>query len=523
MTDTAARPVRLARSFLTVGAWTGLSRVLGFLRDILIAALLGAGPVADAFFVAFRLPNMFRRFFAEGAFNMAFVPLFSKRLEGEGLGEARRFAEEALSVLLAVLLAVTVVAQLAMPLLIWVLAAGFADDPDRFDLAVLYGRIQFPYLLCMSLTALFSGVLNALGRFAAPAAAPVLLNVILIAGMALAAAMALPVGGALAVGVLLAGFAQLGLVAVAAHRAGMHLALRRPVLTPDVRRLVKLGVPAALAGGVLQVNTLIGTIIASFFAGAVAWLSYADRLYQLPLGLVGIAIGVVLLPELSRRVRAGDRTGSREAMNRAAEFALLLTLPAAMALMVMPGAIVATLFERGAFGAEDTRAVAAALGLFAAGLPAFVLQKVVQPAFFAREDMVSPLRFAAISVAVNVAISVLGAPFLGFLAIALGTTVGGWVHLWLLWRGLAPMGTEATIDRRLRDRAPGMLKAALLMGGVVWLMTWVILPAMLADDDGRWTALAIVIATGVATYAYALRRLDVVALDEVRAALRRGG
>jgi putative peptidoglycan lipid II flippase len=209
-------------------------------------------------------------------------------------------------------------------------------------------------------------------------------------------------------------------------------------------------------------------------------------------------------------------------MNRAAEFALLLTLPAAVALMIMPGAIVATLFERGAFGPEDSRAVAAALGLFAFGLPAFVLQKVVQPAFFAREDMVSPLRFAAISVAVNVAISVLGAPILGFLSIALGTSVGGWVHLWLLWRGLAPMGTEATIDRRLRDRAPGMLKASLAMGAVVWLLTWGILPAMLADTDGRWTALAMIIATGAGTYAYALRRLDVVALGELRAALRRG-
>ena len=531
MTDApaAARPVRLARSFLTVGIWTAASRVLGFLRDVMIAALLGAGPVADAFFVAFRLPNMFRRFFAEGAFNMAFVPLFAKRLEGEGAESARSFAEETLAVLASALLALTLLAQLFMPALIWLLAAGFADDPERFGLAVVYGRIQFPYLLCMSLTALFSGILNALGRFAAPAAAPVLLNVILIGAMAGTAVLAMPVGGvqsieeviarpvgmALAVGVLLAGFAQVGLVLWAARRAGMQLTVRRPRLTPPVRRLLRLGVPAALAGGVLQVNILIGTVIASFFDGAVAWLSYADRLYQLPLGIVGIAIGVVLLPELSRRVRAGDRAGAREAMNRAAEFALVLTLPAAVALLVMPGTIVATLFQRGAFGPDDTRAVALALAVFAVGLPAFVLQKVIQPAFFAREDMKAPLRFAVASVGVNVAVSLLGAPVIGYVAIAVGTTIGGWLNLWLLWRGATGFGDDTALDDRLRHRAPKIAQAAAAMGAALLIVG-------LALGGGGWLTLGLLILIGASVYAAALHRLGAIAAADVRAALRRG-
>ncbi|MEL6794700.1 MAG: lipid II flippase MurJ, partial [Pseudomonadota bacterium] len=238
------RPIRLFRAFATVGGWTMGSRVLGFVRDIMIAAFLGAGPVAEAFFVAFRLPNMFRRFFAEGAFNMAFVPLFAKRLEG---GEdAKGFAEEAMAGLLLILLTLSAAAIVFMPVLMFALAAGFADDAAKFDLAVAYGRIQFPYLLCMALTALFSGVLNAMGRFAAPAAAPVLLNVILIVAMAVAAGVAAPVGDALSIGVLAAGFAQVALVATAARRAGMGLGWRRPRWPPALKRLVTLGVPGAL-------------------------------------------------------------------------------------------------------------------------------------------------------------------------------------------------------------------------------------------------------------------------------------
>ncbi|MHA1530051.1 MAG: murein biosynthesis integral membrane protein MurJ [Alphaproteobacteria bacterium] len=517
-----AAPIRLLRGFATVGGWTLASRVLGFGRDIMIATFLGAGPVAEAFFVAFRLPNMFRRFFAEGAFNMAFVPLFAKKLEGDGAGEAKRFAEEALAALLTALIALTVVAQLAMPWFVLALASGFDDSGEaggRFDLAVAFSRVVFPYIVFISLAALFSGILNSFGKFSAAAAAPVLLNVILIGAMALAAWMGWEVGPALSWAVFLAGIAQLGLVVWAARRAGMTLAPRLPRLTPDVKRLVTLGVPAALAGGVMQINLVVGTQVASYFDGAVSWLWYADRLYQLPLGVVGVAIGVVLLPDLSRRVRAGDTAGAGVAMNRAAEFCLMLTLPATVALIVVPGLVTAVLFEHGAFTASDTAATAAALAIYAFGLPAFVLQKVLQPAFFAREDTRTPLRIALVSMVVNVVIAVGGAPLAGYLAAAAGTTVAGWVNLGLLWRASRRFGDEVAIDARLAARWPRILAAALAMGALVLGLA----EAQAAFLPGwRVSGLALIVVAGTVAYAAAAAALGAFRLAEVRAAVSRG-
>lgn len=465
-----SNPIRLLQSFATVGGWTMASRVLGFVRDILIAAFLGSGPVAEAFFVAFRLPNMFRRFFAEGAFNMAFVPMFATRLEGDGPEVARRFGTEALSALAAALLVLTLVAQIAMPVFVWALASGFQAD-ERFEMAVLFSRIVFPYILFISLAALFSGILNAFGKFAAAAAAPVLLNVIFICAILLAYAMGWNVGLALVWAAAFAGVAQLALVWFAARQIGMGLVPRRPRLTPDVRRLIAIGIPAALAGGVMQINLVVGTQVASYFDRAISWLSYADRVYQLPLGVVGIAIGVVLLPELSRRFRAGDRAGTADAMNRAAEFTMILTIPAAVALVAIPGLIVSVLFERGSFTAADTAATAQALAIYAVGLPSFVLQKVLQPAWFAREDTKTPLRFAVISMIVNLVLAVGLAPFVGFLAAAIGTTVAGWVNVILLWRGIRHLDDTLTVDPRLRYRAPRIAISAFAMGLICWLLT----------------------------------------------------
>jgi len=374
---------RLVFSFLTVGGWTLASRVLGFVRDILIAAFLGTGPLAEAFFIAFSLPNMFRRFFAEGAFNSAFVPMFSKRVEA-GSG-AHEFARDAMSALAAVLIVLSVLAQLFMPWLVWAMASGFASD-ERFDLAVSYGRIVFIYILFISLAALLSGVLNATGRFAAAAAAPVLLNVVLIFVMVLAAIFGGDTALWLSWAVPVAGIAQMALVWVAASRAGFRLIPRLPRMTPELKRLMIIAGPAALAMGVVQVNLLVGRQVASHFENAVGWLSYADRIYQLPLGLVGIAIGIVLLPELARRLQDGDEAGGREAFNRSAEFGLLLTLPAAVALVLVPEPIVSVLFGRGAFRPEDAQATGWAVAVYGLGLPAFVLQKVLLPVFFARED-----------------------------------------------------------------------------------------------------------------------------------------
>ena len=366
----------LIKGFFTVGVWTMLSRVLGFARDIAIAATLGAGPVAEAFLVAFSLPNMFRRFFAEGAFNMAFVPMFSKKLE-DGAG-AHDFAQDAFSLLAAVLIVFTLVGMVAMPWLVLAMASGFAEDA-RFDLAVFFGRIAFPYILFISLAALLSGVLNAQRRFVAAAAAPVLLNLIFLLAMGSALWLGGDVGRALAWAVPVAGVAQLALVWTAAARSGFRLTLRWPRLTPELKRLAIIAAPAALAGGVVQINLLVGRQVGSFFDGAIAWLSYADRLYQLPLGVVGIAVGIVLLPELSRRLQAGDDAGGQDALSRAAEVSLALTLPAAVALCVIPGSLVSVLFERGAFTAEDSASTALAVAIYGLGLPAFVLQTVWQP------------------------------------------------------------------------------------------------------------------------------------------------
>ncbi len=531
----AARPIRLVVGFLTVGVWTLGSRILGFVRDIFIAAFMGTGPVAEAFFVAFTLPNLFRRFFAEGAFNTAFVPLFSKKLQGDE--DAQTFAQDAFSGLATVLILLTLVAQLAMPWFVLAMAGGFAGD-IRFDLAVDFGRIAFGYVILISLAALLSGLLNATGRFAAAAAAPILLNVILVACLLLAESGALseivvPSGVAdagtltglnhgtlLSWGVLIAGFAQMALVWWAAARAGFRLTLRLPRLTPDMKRLAVIMLPAMLAGGVVQINLLVGRQVASFFEGAIVWLSFADRLYQLPLGVVGIAIGIVLLPDLSRRLKAGDSEGGRHALSRAGEISLALTIPSAVALMVIPVPLVAVLFERGAFTADDTAATALALAAYGAGLPAFVLQKVLQPLYFAREDTKTPFRFALVAMVVN-AVAAIGLAYaIGFLGAAIGTTVAAWVMVLLLLRGKSGMGDVARFDDRFRKRIWRIVWASAVMGVMTW---WgaILLGPMLALDGWRYLALAVLVVFGMAVYAAAGQLLGAFRLAEFKSALRR--
>ena len=372
----ASPAMKLYRSFATVGSLTLISRIMGFLRDIVFAALLGAGPVAEAFVIAFRFPNLFRRWFGEGAFNAAFVPLFAKRMEGDGRDAARCFAEEAMSGLAFLLLLISALAMVAMPYVMLVLAPGFSGSPEKFDLAVVMSRIAFPYLLCMSLVALLSGVLNSVGKFVESSAVSIVLNLTLITAMGIAMLLGYGndrnAGIVMAWGIFAAGLLQLLLLLNGARRNGLTLRMRRPRMTADVRQLIRLGVPGVIAGGVTQINIVVGGMIASLQEGAVSWLYYADRLYELPLAIVGIAIGVVLLPDISRHLRAGDQVAVMDAQNRSLEFAMLLTVPAAVALAVIPHEIIRVLFERGAFKASDTASVAGALALFAQGLPSFV-------------------------------------------------------------------------------------------------------------------------------------------------------
>ncbi len=503
--------MKLYRAFATVGGLTMVSRILGFGRDILIAAGLGTGMVADAFVVAFRLPNLFRRLFGEGAFNSAFVPLFSKKLEGEGPAAAQSFAADALAGLLFVLLVLTAVAEIAMPWLVMAIAPGFVSDPAKFDLTVLLTRIAFPYLLCLSLVALLSGVLNSVGRFTAAAAAPILLNIVLIAALGVAFALGLQnspqAGVVLCWGVAVAGVAQLVMLALAAKREGMGVGLVRPRLTPDVRRLVSLGVPGLISGGITQINIVVGTIIASLQAGAASYLYYADRVYQLPLGIVGVAIGVVLLPDLARKLRAGAEAEVLESQNRALEFALFLTLPASVALAVVAEPIIRVLYERGAFTPEATTATAWALAAFAWGLPAFVMQKVFQPAFFAREDTKTPMRFATVNLIVNVVGSVLlffvfqGLGISPHIGIALATTIAGWVNAVLLWAALVKRG-HFVADAALYRRLTWIVVASLAMGLVVWLLADAIAPWLVKPQPTavRFVALAALVTAGMLSY-----------------------
>ena len=474
----------LLKNFATVGGATMASRVLGFVRDTLLAAAVGTGPVADAFVVAFRLPNLFRRLFAEGAFNAAFIPLFGRALEEDGTHGARKLAGETGSALLLCLLTLTGLAQIFMPAVVWALAPGFIVDLMKFDLTVLMARIAFPYLIFMSLLAFIGGILNTYQRFAAAALAPVMLNVVmslLLAGILFAGIEdQFLLGILLASGVTFAGLVQLAVVVIDLRRLGFRIPLYRPRYTKSVKRLLSLGLPGIIAGGVTQINVAVGQIIASVQEGANALLYYADRLYQLPLGVIGIAIGVVLLPSLTRQLRAGETGKYQQSLNNALEFSLVLTLPSAVALAVVPQEIVSVLFERGQFDAAATQGTAAALTAFALGLPAFVLNKVFSPGYFAREDTKTPMYFAAAGMVINVALSFALFPFLQHVGIALATTISGWVNTGLLICVLWHRGhfkPDTAIFRKLFL----ILLASLVMGAAAahlsyWLQPWLMAP-----------------------------------------------
>ena len=512
------KPIRLMSGFFTVGVWTLLSRVLGFLREVLLLSLIGPGPVMDAFVAAFRLPNMFRRFFAEGAFNAAFVPMFAKKLEGEeGAGT---FARDAFNGLSLVVLALTALGMIFMPGLVWLTAEGFVGDP-RFDMTVAFGRIAFPYILCMSLSALFSGILNATGRFAVAAAAPVLLNIFVIAAMTFAAL----TGGEVALWLIwsipVAGVAQLALTWRAAAQAGFPLRPSRPRWTPDMRAMIVIALPAALASGVMQINLVVGQLVASQYDKAVSWLFAADRLYQLPLGVVGIAVGIVLLPDLSRRLRAGDDAGAQTALSRAAEISLALTIPSSVALIVIPFALVTVLFERGASGVDDTAAIATAVMVYGLGLPSFVLQKILQPVYFAREDTRRPFHFAVIAMVVNAALAIGLAPFIGWIAPAVATTLAGWTMFACLAIGARRFGDAVKFDARFHKRIWRILIASAAMGVALWLGNAALQP-MLGMPWWRGLALVLLLVIAAVSYFGVGQLIGAFRLSEFKSAMRRG-
>lgn len=497
----------MLKGALTVGAWTAASRVAGFVRDMLIAALLGAGPVADAFFVANRLPNLFRRLFGEGAFNAAFVPVFSGLLTTEGEADARRFAEEAMSVLAFWLLALTLVGELFMPQLLHVIAAGFTRDPEKFALTVTLSRIAFPYLVLICLAALLSGVLNALDRFVAAAAAPLLYNAFSITAM-LALAPLLPTAGhALAWGVSASGVAQLALLYWAAARAGMTLHLPRPRLTPRMRLLLRRMAPGLVGAGITQLNLAMDVFIGSLLpAGSVSLLYYADRVNQLPLGVLGTAVGTALLPLLSRQASAGDEAGARDSQNRAIEYALVLTLPAAFALAILADPIMQVLFARGAFSHHAASLSAQSLAAYAAGLPAFVLVKVLAPGFFARGDTSTPVRLGLVVLALNFCLNLALMGPLKHVGPALATTLAAWLNVALLSLMLLRRGYMRP-DSKLWRSLIRMAASTMVMSAILLTARALLVPLPGAHVP-LW-ALGILIALGLTAYALPAQFLGV--------------
>jgi len=650
---------------MKVSGFTAISRVLGFLRDILIARYLGSGLLGDAFFSAFRFPNLFRRIFGEGAFNAAFVPMFGRRLEKDGEPEAMKFASNAFSTLLVVLIALTLV---AIPCMHWIMGAvvpgfkakvemapatgqtenfvmkidgahdiyltkpnmgpvtisdlkfvpegplefpnflgdgergesvgwrevaeaftaqkkemvakgegepisGFEglievpegkgtlffvagdghislpkghdygwiegkitirdpfpeggslkiyrNHPDTFSLTVKLSRITFCYLLFMALVAHLSGVLNTFKIFGVPAAAPILLNLVFLVGLGVFVAWQhseVP-AHVLAWCVAIAGVLQFMMLYGACKKNGYHVRLQKPVLDSSMKKLFLLMGPGVLAAGIQQINLLVGSVIASFKQGAISWLYYSDRVYQLPLGMIGIALGVVLLPEVTRLVRRDDAKGASDSMVRGMELGLLITLPAAVAMLVIPEAIITVLFQRGEFTADDARQTGMALRGFALGLPGYVLIKVLQPGYFARENTRAPMMMAGITVVVNIVVSLLLFGPLGHVGIAIATTVAAWVNVTLLARGLKGLVHPG---KEFWTRSLRICIASVVMGLLVWIGYQVLGSWFEESFWKQCMALSILVGLGMSVYAVLVLVLKATSISELKAGFRRG-
>lgn len=523
--------MKLLRAMATVAGLTGISRILGFIRDVLTAAILGAGPLADAFFVALKIPNFFRRVTAEGAFSVSFVPIYAKKIakaKGENIDaaqqEASLFASRALSFMLLILILFTLLALWAMPWVIYGIAPGFVGDASRYDLAVELSRITFPYLLLMSMTALLGGVMNAHERFAPFASAPVLFNCTLIAALLWGQHLEFihTPGHAMAWGVAGAGVLQLLwlMFCVATHgvpkiRPRIHLGLTLPKWDADIKKLFKAMGPGVVGAGVMHINLFIDVVLASLLGtGAISFLYYADRLNQLPLGIVGIAMSVALLPLFSKALEKKNMSEAKGLYNRAMEVCLMLALPAAAALIVVPEALITVLFERGAFTAEDTIATSQVLRAYAIGVPAYICMKLLSTAYWAQHDTGSPVKISIIATLLNIVLSLLLIVPLGVAGIALATGLTGWLQCYLLRRGLKDM-EAASWDPRFLANLPKIIGATCLMAAGLaitaqGLSSW--FDGMLFEQI---SALTILVGGGIALYAVTLIMFGVVTKEDV--------
>lgn len=611
----------LLRSMATVSGFTALSRILGFIRDILMGYFLGSSHAADAFFAAFKFPNIFRRIFGEGAFNSAFVPLFSRELTSKGRKEAMHFASQTFSILAIVLLIITII---AIPLMSWITmvhAPGFnavktfrgdsnnnevsfdikikgskaiyfvienggnaeiknitlvknnndtenlvdqsdwlsekgklikkyslskdknftrlkgnaliknskegntnlsiyRNHPDTFNLTVTLSKITFIYLLCMALVAHMSGVLNTIKIFGMPAAAPVLLNMTFLAGFLISSIFwglkgdPVKYAHVAAWCVFVAGFLQLGALYFTCFRKGLRIKLCKPKISPQIKRLFILMGPGVLAAGIQQINLLVGSIIASFREGAISYLYYSERVYQLPLGVIGIGLGVILLPEVTKRLRNGDQIGAITSMNRGIELAMLLTIPASIALIVIPYPIISTLFQHGAFTAEDANLTALSLAGFAIGIPGYVLVRVLQPGYFARENTKTPMLIAGVTVIVNIVFSIILFDSLGHIGIAIATSIAAWVNVALLLFGLRNFWKP---DARLKSRMPKIFIASIVMGSLLWILHQTIKEMFNHDFWLRLGGVSMLVIFGITIYFFIAFKLKASSLKELKA------
>lgn len=512
--------MKLFKAMATVAVLTSFSRVAGFVRDILTAQYVGAGPVSDAFFVALKLPNFFRRVTAEGAFSVSFVPLYSEALEKEGKEEAQKFASDAFMIMFYALSVFTIFAQFFMPHIIYVIAPGFGVGEYRYDLAVELCRITFPYLVLMSLSALLGGALNTVDKFAPFAIAPTLFNICLIIAL-LFRNMAETPGHAMAWAITISGVLQLIWLMISARRNHIRIKFVWPEITPRIKKVLKLMGPGVIGAGVIQINLFADMIIGSFLAqGSISHLYYADRLNQLPLGMVGIAVGTALLPMLSRALSKDDLQEARNLFNRALELCFLLALPAAVALMVIPLPLVTALFERGEFTHHDSMVTAQVLAGYAFGLPSYIAIKVFSSAHWARQDTMTPVKISITVTIINIILSLILIQYMGVAGIAIAMGIMGWVQFGMHMRALKNHPAVQFDERFLKMwKLIGLSAAA--MAVVLLAVNYVVGPWIM-DGHGikRLIGLLVLVGAGGASYAVAIFVTGVLKVSEIKAYLK---
>ena len=519
--------MNLLKATGTIGGLTLASRILGLVRDSLFARFIGASFASDAFLVAFRLPNLFRALFAEGAFASAFIPMFNQKVsdpEGRGLPDGIAFAEQALAVLLPVLLVMTIILEVFAWPVTFALSGKFNGvSHDQFAFAVQLSRLTIPYLMLISLVSLLGGILNSLHKFWVNAAAPILLNLTLIAALLFFHSPdPLITARNQAIAVSVSGLLQLLWLAHACHRNGISLKLRRPRLNPEVKRLLALIWPAAAGAGAVQINLVISTALAASLLahGSVTYIYMADRLNQLPLGLIGIGLGTVLLPTISRQLGSGQVAAAMDTQNRGMELALLLTLPATMALVLCGEPIAAALFGYGRFTAQDTHFTAQALAAFSIGLPSYILVKVLTPGYYARQDTKTPVRYATMSMLINLVGNLVLIVPLQHVGPPLATAIASTVNVAMLYRTLVRRG-HFVADARLRRRAPRLALAALAMGAVLWATQGLLTPYLHGTWFVRFGALAALVSAGMVVYGLATVLLGAFSKADLQLLLRR--